>query len=56
MHDVMFGGRGNLDHIVSGPNGVYLVETKYRRYSTAEAARSGQAPGERCSTTSSAYG
>jgi hypothetical protein len=32
MHDVMFGGEGNLDHIVSGPNGVFLVETKFKRY------------------------
>ncbi len=39
MHDVMFGGRGNLDHIVSGPNGVYLVETKYRRYEQKQLGR-----------------
>ena len=32
MHDTTPTGRGNVDHIVSGPNGVYLVETKYRRY------------------------
>jgi hypothetical protein len=32
MHDVMFGGEGNLDHMVSGPNGVFLVETKFKRY------------------------
>jgi hypothetical protein len=32
MHDVMFGGEGNLDHLVSGPNGVFLVETKFKRY------------------------
>ena len=32
MHDVMFGGEGNLDHLVSGSNGVFLVETKFKRY------------------------
>lgn len=32
MHDLAQDGRGNIDHLISGPNGVYLVETKYRRY------------------------
>jgi hypothetical protein len=32
MHDIEQGGEGNIDHLVSGPNGVYLVETKERRY------------------------
>lgn len=32
MHDVERPGEANLDHIVSGPNGVYLIETKDRRY------------------------
>jgi hypothetical protein len=32
MHDIMFGGEGNLDHLVSGPNGVFLIETKFKRY------------------------
>jgi hypothetical protein len=32
MHDLMFGGEGNLDHLVSGPNGVFLIETKFKRY------------------------
>lgn len=32
MHDLEQAGEGNVDHLVSGPNGVYLVETKYRRY------------------------
>jgi hypothetical protein len=32
MHDLMFGGEGNLDHLVSGPNGVFLVETKFGGY------------------------
>jgi hypothetical protein len=39
LHDVMFGGCGNLDHIVSGPNGVYLVETKYRHYEQKQLGR-----------------
>ncbi len=32
MHDVPQRGEGNVDHMVSGPNGVYLVETKFARY------------------------
>lgn len=32
MHDVEQAGEGNIDHIVSGPTGVYMVETKARRY------------------------
>jgi hypothetical protein len=32
MHDIEQGGEGNIDHLLSGPNGVYLVETKERRY------------------------
>ncbi len=32
MHDIEQVGEGNIDHLVSGPNGVYLVETKERRY------------------------
>ena len=36
VHDVMFGGEGNLDHLVSGPNGVCLVETKFKRYQMHE--------------------
>jgi hypothetical protein len=31
MHDIQTGG-ANLDHVVSGPSGVFLVETKLRRY------------------------
>jgi hypothetical protein len=27
-HDVQRGGRANLDHVVSGPSGVFLLETK----------------------------
>lgn len=32
MHDIEQRGEGNIDHLVSGPTGVYLVETKHRRY------------------------
>ena len=32
LHDVPFAGKGNLDHLVSGPNGVYLVEAKFGSY------------------------
>ena len=32
LHDVEQAGEGNIDHIVSGPNGVYLIETKARSY------------------------
>ena len=30
FNDVKFpGSRGNLDHVVVGPNGVFVIETKY---------------------------
>jgi hypothetical protein len=32
MHDVEQAGEGNIDHIVSGPTGVFMIETKSRRY------------------------
>ena len=32
MHDVEQEFEGNIDHIASGPNGVFLIETKDRRY------------------------
>lgn len=35
MHDIEHAGEGNIDHLVSGSNGVYLVETKERRYEDA---------------------
>lgn len=35
VHDVEQPGEGNVDHLVSGPTGVYLVETKPRRYDSA---------------------
>ena len=36
MHDVEQAGEGNIDHIASGPHGVYLVETKLRHYLDAD--------------------
>jgi Holliday junction resolvase-like predicted endonuclease len=35
MHDIERVGEGNIDHIASGPDGVFLVETKARRYEEA---------------------
>ena len=32
MHDIERPGQGNIDHIASGPGGVFLIETKLRRY------------------------
>jgi hypothetical protein len=32
IHDVPQEREGNIDHLVSGPNGVYLIETKSRTY------------------------
>lgn len=32
LHDIPFAGEGNIDHLVSGPNGVYLVEAKFGSY------------------------
>ena len=32
MHDVVQEYEGNIDHLVSGPGGVFMVETKLRRY------------------------
>jgi Nuclease-related domain len=32
MHDIERPGEANLDHIASGPTGVFLIETKDRRY------------------------
>ena len=32
MHDIPQAGEGNIDHIVSGPTGIYLIETKARSY------------------------
>lgn len=32
MHDVEQRGEGNIDHIVTGPTGAYMIETKSRGY------------------------
>jgi hypothetical protein len=32
LHDVPCPGQGNIDHLVSGPNGVFLVETNFGSY------------------------
>lgn len=32
MHDIEQSYEGNVDHLVSGPTGVFMVETKQRRY------------------------
>jgi hypothetical protein len=32
MHDLEQGYEGNVDHLVSGPTGVYMIETKSRAY------------------------
>ena len=32
MHDVEQRGEGNIDHIVTGPTGAYMIETKARTY------------------------
>jgi hypothetical protein len=39
MHDIEQVGEGNIDHLASGPSGVYLIETKYRRYRSPEDLR-----------------
>jgi hypothetical protein len=32
MHDLDKVGGGNIDHLVSGPTGCFVIETKFRRY------------------------
>lgn len=32
LHDIPLAGESNIDHLVSGPNGVYLVEAKFGSY------------------------
>lgn len=39
LHDVAKDRDGNVDHIVCGPSGVYVVETKRRRYELPHLAR-----------------
>jgi hypothetical protein len=36
LHDVEQAREGNIDHLVSGPTGVFLVETKYRGYQQSQ--------------------
>jgi hypothetical protein len=39
VNDVMFGGEGNIDHFVSGPNGAFMIETKFARYTPDQLGR-----------------
>ncbi|MGE5689249.1 MAG: nuclease-related domain-containing protein, partial [Pseudomonadota bacterium] len=32
LHDIAQPGEGNVDHLVAGPTGVYVIETKHRRF------------------------
>jgi hypothetical protein len=32
MHDIEQADEGNIDHLVSGPSGVFLIETKHSSY------------------------
>ncbi|MEX0673936.1 MAG: nuclease-related domain-containing protein, partial [Gaiellaceae bacterium] len=32
MHDIELERAGNIDHLVNGPSGIFLVETKFRSY------------------------
>jgi hypothetical protein len=36
MHDLPQRGEGNIDHLVSGPTGAYLIETKARGYQAGD--------------------
>ena len=36
LHDVEQRGEGSIDHVASGPGGIYLVETKARAYQDAQ--------------------
>jgi hypothetical protein len=39
MHDITPDAYGNVDHIVSGPSGVFLIETKSRAYMPAHLSK-----------------
>jgi hypothetical protein len=39
LHDIERYGDGNVDHVVAGPRGVFLIETKDRRYEDAHLGR-----------------
>jgi hypothetical protein len=36
LHDLPQKHAGNIDHLVSGPSGVYMIETKNRRYQRSD--------------------
>jgi hypothetical protein len=36
MHDLDRVVPGNVDHLVSGPSGVFMIETKFRRYENSD--------------------
>jgi hypothetical protein len=36
MHDIRQVGEGNIDHLVSGATGVYMIETKATRYESPQ--------------------
>ena len=36
LHDIPQKFAGNIDHLVSGPSGVYMIETKHRRYQKSD--------------------
>jgi hypothetical protein len=38
-HDIEQRYEGNIDHLASGPNGVYLIETKAHRYRDKDLAK-----------------
>jgi hypothetical protein len=39
MHDFMFGDDETVDHMVSGPNGVFMIETKFSHYDDVHLAK-----------------
>lgn len=55
MHDLDKMVVGNIDHLVSGPTGAFMVETKFRRYDSdrdlAKARRAAQLVAEELQTT-----
>ena len=42
LHDVLYPRGGNIDHIVSGSTGVYLIETKFRRFEERQLGKAKQ--------------
>jgi hypothetical protein len=39
MHDIEQVGEGNVDHLVSGPTGVFMIESKTRHYENGDLAK-----------------